>query len=380
MRKIFTSICAALALTSSITTNATAQAINEGFDNITTLAGAGWVQTNVSLPIGSTNWSQGTNIAAGGPFDSFNGAVNSYISANYNNTAGTGTISNWLMSPNRTFKNGDVITFYTRKVSPDTYPDRLEVRLSTNGASTNVGSGASVGDYTTLLLSINPSLVVGVYPTTWAQYTVTISGLLAPTSGRLAFRYFVTSGGPSGANSDYIGIDNFIYTPYVCPTLTMTAAGALSTGTAGTAYSTTLTQTGCLGAPTFAVVSGALPSGLTLATNGTISGTPSATGTFNFTVGVADASGCVTSASYSLQVNCPANPASLNGLPTICSNAGSFVLTQGSPAGGVYSGTGVVAGTFNPTVGTQTITYTYTDSYSCVHVNSNQITVNTASC
>ncbi len=376
MRKIFTSICAALVLTSSITSNATAQAINEGFDNITTLAGSGWVQTNNSVPVGSTSWFQGNPTV----FAAFGGATDSYIGANFNNTTGANTISNWLITPNRTIKNGDVISFYTRTTLDNIYPDNLQVRMSLNGASSNVGVGsAAVGDFTTLLLQINPTLVTSVYPyLAWAQYTVTISGMAAPTSGRFAFRYYVPNGGPSGANSDYIGIDNFIYTPYVCPTLTMTAAGALSTGTAGTAYSTTLTQTGCLGAPTFAVVSGALPSGLTLATNGTISGTPSATGTFNFTVGVADASGCATSASYSLQVNCPANPASLNGLPTICSNAGSFVLTQGSPAGGVYTGTGVVAGTFNPTAGTQTITYTYTDSYSCVHVNSNQITVNTA--
>lgn len=248
MRKIFTSICAALALTSSITTNATAQAINEGFDNITTLAGSGWVQINNSVPVGSTSWFQGNPTV----FAAFGGATDSYIGANFNNTTGANTISNWLITPNRTIKNGDVISFYTRTTLDNIYPDNLQVRMSLNGASSNVGVGsAAVGDFTTLLLQINPTLVTSVYPyLAWAQYTVTISGLAAPTSGRFAFRYYVPNGGPSGANSDYIGIDNFIYTPYVCPTLTMTAAGALSTGTAGTAYSTTLTQTGCLGAPT----------------------------------------------------------------------------------------------------------------------------------
>ncbi|WP_376785899.1 choice-of-anchor J domain-containing protein [Diaphorobacter nitroreducens] len=72
---------------------------------------------------------------------------------------------------------------------------------------------APLGDFTTLLLSVNPALVANVYPQVWTQYTVTISGLPAPTSGRTAFRYFVTGAGSLGSNSDYIGIDNVVYTP-----------------------------------------------------------------------------------------------------------------------------------------------------------------------
>jgi autotransporter-associated beta strand protein/T5SS/PEP-CTERM-associated repeat protein len=185
--------------------------ISENFDDITTLAGKGWHLQNASSPVGITNWFQGTNIAATGPFDSHMGAANSYIGANYNNTASTGTISNWLATPAMTIANGDVLTFYTRKASSDDYADRLEVRISTNGTSTNVGSGGSVGDFTTLLLSVNPTLALGVYPTTWTQYTVTVSGLTEPIQGRLAFRYYVTNGGSSGANSDYIGIDTVAY-------------------------------------------------------------------------------------------------------------------------------------------------------------------------
>ncbi len=356
-----------------------AQAYTENFDNIGLLAGNGWTLSNVSVPVGATGWSQGPDIAGGGPFNSYNGATNAFISANFNNTGATGTISNWLVTPTRTLRNGDVFTFYTRKPSPDSYADRLEVRLSTNGASSNVGSGAATGDFTTLLMSINPSLVLGVYPTTWTLYTVTISGLPAPTSGRIAFRYFVTSGGEFGTNSDFIGIDNVVYTPYVCPAFTMTPGGPLASGTAGTAYSTTITQTGALGAPAYSVTAGALPPGMTLGSaSGTISGTPTATGTFNFTVTVSDASGCSGSTAYSILIGCPANPTSLNGLPTLCDNAGLYTLTQGSPAGGSYSGTGVSGATFDPAAGTQTITYSLVDAYGCSHFSSNPITVNTA--
>jgi len=355
-----------------------AQSFSESFNDITLLAGNGWVMTNASVAVGSTNWFQGSSVGNGGPFDAYNGAATAYIGANYNNTGSTGTISNWLMTPNRTFRNGDVITFYTRKPSPDTYADRLEVRLSTNGASTNVGTGSAVGDYTTQLMSVNPTLILGVYPTTWTLYTITISGLPAPTSGRIAFRYFVTGAGLNGSSSDYIGIDQVDYTPYVCPAFTMTTSGALTGGVAGMAYSTTLTQTGALGAPNYAVTAGALPPGLTLSTSGTISGTPTATGTFNFTATVSDASGCSGSSSYSITVVCPANPISFVTAPALCDNSGNYTLVEGSPAGGIYSGTGVTGGAFDPMAGTQTITYDYTDTYGCAYNSNYTITVNSA--
>ncbi len=358
-----------------IALNANAQAISESFNDITTLVGSGWVMTNASVAVGTTNWFQGTSVAGGGPFDANSGATNAYIGANYNNTGSTGTISNWLMMPNRTLRNGDVITFYSRKPAPDSYADRLEVRMSTNGASTNVGTGTGVGDYTTLLLSINPTLVLGVYPVTWTQYTITISGLPAPTSGRIAFRYFVTGGGSLGTNSDYIGIDDVNYTPYVCPTVNVTPT-SVSGGTAGTAYSTTLSQTGALGAPTFAITAGALPPGLTLSASGTVSGTPVATGTFNYTASVSDASGCVGSTAYSMTVVCPINGAALTTPPALCTNGTPYTLVEGSPAGGTYSGTGVSGGMFDPSMGSQSITYTLIDPYGCTQTANGIVTVN----
>lgn len=357
-----------------------AQSYTQNFDDITTLAGDGWVIQNNSAPVGSLGWFQGTATTATptpGPFNSYNGANNSYIAANFNSTGNTGTISNWLITPNRTLRNGDVFTFYTRKSSPDMYVDRLEVRLSTNGTSTNVGAGATaVGDFTTLLLSINPTLVANIYPQVWTQYTITVSGLPAPTSGRIAFRYFVTGAGALGTNSDYIGIDNVVYTPYVCPAFTMTTEGALTGGVAGVAYSTTLSQTGALGSPNFAIMGGSLPPGLSLSSAGTISGTPTATGTFIFIARVNDASGCSASQIYSITVQCPTNPITMADFPILCSNGSVYTLIEAFPTGGTYSGTGVSGGKFDPAVGTQFITYKYTDPYGCTHFSSKMITVN----
>ncbi|MHB9032957.1 MAG: choice-of-anchor J domain-containing protein [Anaerolineae bacterium] len=179
--------------------------LNENFDDVNNLPG--WVMINHSQPIGLLSWYQGDTDL----FSSQAGAAAAYIAVDYNSAADSGTVSNWLLTPELTLTNGSVLTFWTRTYGD--YPDRLQVRLSTNGSSTNVGALATdVGDFTTLLLDINPTLVLSGYPVVWTQYTVFVTGITAPTTGRIAFRYFVTDGGPTGANSDYIGIDTVSYT------------------------------------------------------------------------------------------------------------------------------------------------------------------------
>jgi hypothetical protein len=73
----------------------------------------------------------------------------------------------------------------------------------------------------------------------------------------------------------------------------------------------------------------------------------------------------------------------VNPLPTV--NAGTYgpfdindpdVLLGGSPAGGIWTGTGVGGSyVFDPSVGTQTLTYTYTDGNSCANSASTTIIV-----
>ncbi|MBK6833357.1 MAG: choice-of-anchor J domain-containing protein [Bacteroidetes bacterium] len=214
MKRIYKNLLS-LVLGLTISTNVSAQAINEGFNDITTLAASGWVQTNLSTPVGTVpNWVQGLS---GGVFEPRTGA--GFIQGNFNLVAGANTISCWLISPSRTFSNGDIVTFWSRTVDAPAYADRMQVRLSVNGTSSNVGAtNTSVGDFTTLLLDINPTLTPTGYPNVWTQYSVTVAGLPMPLTGRLAFRYFVTNGGPTGSNSDNIGIDDFVYTPVGSPT------------------------------------------------------------------------------------------------------------------------------------------------------------------
>ncbi len=76
------------------------------------------------------------------------------------------------------------------------------------------------------------------------------------------------------------------YTLVVEPALSI-AAGSHPVATVGAPYTTSFTAVG--GRAPFVFSSAGSPPGLTLSTNGTLSGTPSAAGTFSFTVQVVDA-------------------------------------------------------------------------------------------
>jgi len=209
--------------TPSATPTPTCGPLVEGFDNITTLAGVGWAQINHSAPVGLDGWFQGNSPV----FPAQSGAASSYIGADFNNTTGANTISNWLLTPPLVLQDGATMTFYTRTVNTPKFPDRLQVRMSTSGASANVGATATdVGDFSVLMLDINPTYTTTGYPNSWTQFSVTVTGVPSPTMGRLAFRYFVENGGPKGANSNYIGIDTFQFNAVCGPTPTPTSTPA----------------------------------------------------------------------------------------------------------------------------------------------------------
>lgn len=163
-----------------------------------------------------------------------------------------------------------------------------------------------------------------------------------------------------------------------CQAITVTNPG-VTTGTANTAFSQTFTQAGAIGATTFTLASGVLPTGLNLASNGTLSGTPTQTGSFPITVRATDANGCQgTGATYNLVINCQiitvTNPATTTGtvnspfLQTFSqSNAiGTTTYTTAStlPAGLTLTTSGILAGT--PTQpGTFPIVATVTDANGC---------------
>ncbi len=87
-----------------------------------------------------------------------------------------------------------------------------------------------------------------------------------------------------------------------CPTITVNPS-SLPSAMVGDTYSQTITASGGTAAYTFAVTSGSLPSGLSLSSGGTLSGTLTASAIYTFTVTATDAFGCTGSRSYTVAAN-----------------------------------------------------------------------------
>jgi hypothetical protein len=84
--------------------------------------------------------------------------------------------------------------------------------------------------------------------------------------------------------------------------LPITLDDTLADGTVGAAYTGAVAATGGTGPYTYAVTSGTLPAGLTLASNGAVTGTPTTAATSAFTVTATDTNGDTGSRAYSVTV------------------------------------------------------------------------------
>jgi len=148
------------------------------------------------------------------------GNANAFALVNFRSTGSTApsgaTISNWLISPLVTVQNGDVVSFYTRlgkfsATGTASFADNLQLRMSPNGDfTTNPSAGpADIGDFSELLVEVNPNFNLTSYPTVWTKYSYTVSGITDAAPVKFAFRYYVTNAGLNGSNSDIIGVDTF---------------------------------------------------------------------------------------------------------------------------------------------------------------------------
>ena len=139
-------------------------------------------------PQGTTaTWFQGNETV----FPAFNGPPTGYVAANFNAVTGMNDIDSWLVLPALNIVAGDTISFWEQGAA-GSWPDSMRVMYSASGDSTPEGSWVELGRFKNTQGS-------------WANRI-----FMAPAPGshaRFAIRYCVVDGGPSGNNSNYLGVD-----------------------------------------------------------------------------------------------------------------------------------------------------------------------------
>jgi len=232
-------------------------------------------------------------------------------------TSGGGTLSSATTNPTTytapaTTSSAQTITITATSVADTTKNTSVTLTVPAKLAITTTPTQLTGAVGTVYSVQLTTSL--GVAPFKWTldassaalptNWTLSSSGLLqgpAPMSGFTGGTYIfdVTDSGTPTAMTATATLTVTITQPAA-----ITFTGTMpATGTYNTAYAGSAAATGGAGALTYSVVSGSLPTGLTLNTStGAIGTTPTAPGTYNFTIQAADAFGDSNTQAYQVVI------------------------------------------------------------------------------
>ncbi|MCA8936504.1 MAG: putative Ig domain-containing protein [Planctomycetes bacterium] len=256
------------------------------------------------------------------------------------------------------------------------------VYTETMGAASSVNLATVSDPNTSQTLTLGTPVLGGSNPTGGSGFSFQLQGgflNVAPTAALTA--------NDVGTHTFDIDVDDGLLQTTISVSIDVAAAPAITTtsplanGEQGLAYTPlSIVATGGTGSLTYTVSAGALPNGMTLSSAGSLSGTPTAANTYNFTVTVTDTLNVTASTAFVLTIDPPATgtPSFVTTTPlpigvegqsygpvSILASGGTgsytFTSTGSLPPGITLSAAGALTGT--PTlVGVYSFDITVTDS------------------
>jgi hypothetical protein len=181
------------------------------------------------------------------------------------------------------------ITFQVTDSASKTANKSLSITIN---ASPNITTGFLPNGTVGVTYSQTLSVTGGTSPYTWSIVSGSLPAGLSLSSSGVVSGTPTAAGGPTSITFQVADLTSATATKSLSITITTPpsiSTGSLPNGTVGTTYSQTLTATGGATPYTWTIASGTLPAGLSLSSNGVISGTPTtASGPTSITLKVTD--------------------------------------------------------------------------------------------
>jgi gliding motility-associated-like protein len=341
-----------------------------------------------------------------------NGVSNNQFSPS---VAGVGThIITYIFTDNNSCSNSDSATIIVNDTTPIIFPDFApicidETPFTLNTASPTggiyTGSGVSNGVYNPAVAGVGNRSVTYRYTNNFGCINTKVARIRINALPNITFNnlpdvcidetpFTLNTATPTGGTYSGVGVSNNQFNPSIAGAGTHTITYTFTNNNNCTNTKTAIITVNplpvvvfndladkCINNPILNLIT-ATPSGGTYSGNGVsnnqFSPSVAGVGTHTITYIFTDNNSCSNLDSATIIVN-DTTPIIFPDFAPICIDEAPFTLSAATPTGGIYSGTGVSNGIYNPAVagvGNRSITYRYTNNFGCINTKVARIRIN----